>query len=127
MKICFLFFYLFLSFLSFPQDSDSTSSDTSYRLLDLSDSSYRLDDIDSEFVMADTNLRFIVIETEPSTRIRRPLQGVNHAIGSNYGSTQNVNPTTATIICVSFLLIILYIVFRVRRSLKADKTKHGEE
>ena len=117
MKICFLFFYLFLSFLSFPQDSDSTSFDTSYRL----------DDIDSEFVTADTNLRFIVIETEPSTRIRRSPQGGNHAIGSNYGSTQNVNPTAATIICVSFLLIILYIVFRVRRSIKADKTKYGEE
>ena len=109
MRITLLF--LFLSFTSFSQDSDSTSYDTSYRL-------YKFNNGDE---MVDTRVQFIAIEIEPPKRIHRAPSGGNYPIGSNYDSTHNVDPKVATLIAVCFLLFILYIIFRVWRSLKSDK------
>ena len=111
MRITLPFIFLFLSFASFSQDSDSTSYDTSYRL-------YKFNNGDE---MVDTRVQFISIEIEPPKRIHRAPSGGNYPIGSNYDSTHNVDPKVATLIAVCFLLFILYIIFRVWRSLKSDK------
>lgn len=108
-----LLFFLFLSFVSFSQDLDSTSYD----------SSYRLHHVNNGQNVKDTNVQLIILKEEPFKIIRRPITINDYSLGSNYSSTQNIHPVVATIISVCFLLFITYIVFRVRRSLKADKKK----
>ena len=117
MRVYILLTFLVISFASFSQDSDSTSFDSSYRLIDFP----------KDKKMADTNIQFIVTENEPVEWIRRPSSGSDYSLGSNYDSTHNVDPKVAALIAVSFLLFILYIVFRVWRSLKRDKTQDNKK
>lgn len=116
MRIYFILTFLILSFATIAGETDSIFIDSTYRLTDINNSKK----------MVDTNVRLIMKYPDPPTRIRRGPSGGNHPIGSNYGSTQNVDPKIATIISVIFLIFILYLIYRVRKSLKNDKIKPDE-
>lgn len=111
MRTYFLLAFIILSFAASAGDTDSISTD----------STYRLTDINSSTITVDTSARLTVRYPDPPARIRRGPSGGNHPIGSNYGSTQNVDPKIATIVSVIFLIFILYLIYRVRKSLKNDK------
>jgi len=90
------------------------------------DSNMRLDEIQKE-QMVDTDVRIFLVEPEKVIQresdewIRGPISGGDHAIGSNYDSIHNINPKVGAFISICFLSFVVYIIFRVRRSLKKEK------
>lgn len=86
------------------------SLDTNYRLYDFNRSS-----------TVDTSIQFILVETE-APRIKWSPQPFGYGdYGTPYNSVQHFNPKLAGIISISFLAFILYIILRVRRSIRKDK------
>ena len=77
----------------------------------------------------DSTIQFVVVEPEDVLNrsdewVNGPLNSGPGGIGSNYDSIHNINPKVAGFIAVCFLSFVLYIIFRVRRSLKKDKRKN---
>lgn len=112
-----VFFIVFLTgnFL-YASEEDTSSVDTNYTLYD-----------HHSYGRRDSSIRFVVTEPENTKRkksddwITGPVNDGPIGIGSNYDSVHNVNPKVAGFISVCFLAFVLYIVLRVRRSLKKDK------
>ena len=111
LTICCLLFIHVL----FASEVDTSFGDTSYTLYDL-----RSDQ------MVDTGVQFIRVEPErvvkrnPNDWMRGPVSGGPHSRGGNYDSIHNINPKVGAFISICFLVFVLYIFFRVRRSLRKD-------
>ncbi|MDG1333515.1 MAG: hypothetical protein P8P74_14360 [Crocinitomicaceae bacterium] len=90
------------------------------------DSNYRLHDFYQE-KMVDTSVQLKLVEVKrmldesDDEWVTGPMSGGNYSLGENYDSQQNINPKVAGLITVSFLAFIIYIIFRVRRSLRKDE------
>lgn len=114
MKTFLIFFMVLGANLILAFDEDTTF-----------DSNYRLYDVQPE-EMVDTSVRLIVVEEKNVHKrsndwINGPVNQGPYGEGSNYDSIHNINPKVAGFISVCFLSFVLYIIFRVRRSMKKDK------
>ena len=81
----------------------------------------------SQEEMVGTSVRLIIANEENreedywDDRMVGPTQKGPFVILGNYDSIHSINPKVKGLIAVCFLSFVLYIIFRVRRSLKKDK------
>ncbi|NVK63766.1 MAG: hypothetical protein HWE22_04230 [Flavobacteriales bacterium] len=114
---------MFLFICSFLLGNHLLASDDSLMIID---SNMTLEEIDARYIR-DTSFRLEwslpkkVAKKESDEWMRGPVSGGGHGVGSNYDSVHNINPKVGAVISIGFLSIVVYIIFRVRRSLKKEK------
>lgn len=113
---------VFLGNFTFALKLDTLFGDTSYTLYDLRSDRW-VDDSAIEFVSVEPKR---VVNRKSNDWMRGPVSGGNHARGANYDSIHNINPKVGGVIAVGFLVFIVYVIFRVRKSLKRDREKEGK-
>jgi len=94
--------------------------------------------IDSDLVLAPVQSEKKFVDRNVQIRLEKPKKrrkgeygtfikrhpGPAPAEGGNYDSIHNINPKVAGFITVCFISFALYIIWRVRRSLKKDERNH---